>query len=126
MRALRIPAGTSATRGLLGWGIAAARAGTGAALVARPHLARATTGTERLLARTVGVRDLVLGLGTARALARGQADPWLRAGLLSDLADVAVCVRSRNDVGRATVVLGVALALPFVAAAAAAELARRR
>lgn len=110
----------------LAWGIAAARSAAGAALLAKPQLARAHTGAERMLTRLVGVRDLALGLGTAAALTRGEAGTWLAAGLASDVSDVVVSLRSASDVGRMEAALGAALAVPFIAAAIAAEVVRRQ
>jgi len=108
------------------WGIAAARSAAGAALLAKPELARAHTGAERMLTRLVGVRDLALGLGTAAALTRGDGRLWLAAGLASDASDVAVSLRSAPDVGRTEATLGALLAVPFIAAAVAAEVTRRQ
>ena len=110
---------------IFAWGIAAARSAAGAVLLAKPELARAHTGAERMLTRLVGVRDLALGLGTAAALTRGDARGWLAVGLASDLSDVAVSLRSTSDVGRTEATLGALLAVPFIAAAVAAEATRR-
>jgi uncharacterized MnhB-related membrane protein len=111
---------------MFAWGIAAARSAAGVALLAKPELARAHPGAERMLTRLVGVRDLALGLGTAAALTRGDARIWLAAGLASDVSDAAVSLRSARDVGRTEAALGALLAVPFIAAAIAAEVARRQ
>src|SRR5882757_6803792 len=50
-----------------------------------------------LLMRTVGIRDLALGLGSARAIRSGSTDElerWVSAGLLSDVLDVAAGLAS--------------------------------
>lgn len=111
---------------LIGWGLAAARAGVGVTLIVRPSLAQAQTGSERMLVRTLGGRDLALGLGTALAVARDRGGSWLLAGAVSDLADVATSMRSVHDVGRARAALGALLAVPFLGGAACCEVARWR
>jgi hypothetical protein len=68
----------------------------GVAFIAEPKLMeRAWIGKQarvpgaQLLARAVGARDLVLGLGGLQALTRddGTARPWLGAGALCDAVD---------------------------------------
>jgi hypothetical protein len=68
----------------------------GAAFIAEPTLMdRAWIGKQarvpgaQLLARAVGARDLVLGLGGLQALKRddGSAAPWLGAGAICDAVD---------------------------------------
>ena len=68
----------------------------GVAFIAEPKLMdRAWIGKQarvpgaQLLARAVGARDLVLGLGGLQALKRGDgsARPWLGAGALCDAVD---------------------------------------
>jgi hypothetical protein len=58
--------------------------------VARPWIGEAATGTEaRLLARTMGGRDLAIGIGTLRALGRSDAEarPWVALGGCADVVD---------------------------------------
>jgi hypothetical protein len=51
-----------------------------------------------VLTTGLGARDLAIGAGIASALRRGHgANPWLRAGVLADLADLAGTVRARHD-----------------------------
>jgi hypothetical protein len=55
-----------------------------------------------LLLRTVGIRDLALGIGTVRALRSGSPDDvqrWIRAGLLSDVLDVSAGLSSVRTTG---------------------------
>jgi hypothetical protein len=68
----------------------------GVAFIARPQLMeRAWIGKQarlpgaQLLARAVGARDLVLGVGGLQALARddGSARPWLAAAAVCDAVD---------------------------------------
>src|SRR5919109_622355 len=68
----------------------------GVAFIAEPTLMdRAWIGKQarvpgvQLLARAVGARDLVLGLGRLQALTRddGSARPWLGAGAVCDAVD---------------------------------------
>lgn len=70
----------------------------GAGLMAAPgQLGGVLIGDEarepavRIGLRTYGTRDVVLGLGTLRAVAgRGDVAPWLLAGIASDVLDSAV------------------------------------
>jgi hypothetical protein len=73
-----------------------ARCVFGVAFIAKPKLMdRAWIGKQarvpgaQLLARAVGARDLVLGLGGLQALVRddGSARPWLGAGAICDAVD---------------------------------------
>ncbi len=73
--------------GRVGIGVTALAAPT---LMARPWIgAPAGDTASRLLARTMGGRDLALGLGAARALARtdGEARPWVALGGMADAVD---------------------------------------
>jgi hypothetical protein len=88
--------------------VAAVRIGAGVALAGTPTTwlrweAATTPGSAMpLLLRTVGIRDLALGLGTAAALIGGPPDgarAWLAAGLLSDTLDVAAGVASARTTG---------------------------
>jgi hypothetical protein len=92
--------------------------GAGAVLLLFPGIAGGA-GMARLLTRTVGVRDLVLGGG--QVWASGQDDGtrtvWVRAGAVSDVADVVVSLRSRRDVGTIKAVGAAGMAVPFVGAA---------
>jgi hypothetical protein len=51
-----------------------------------------------VLTTGLGARDLAIGAGIASALRRGHgANPWLRAAVLADLADLVATVRARRD-----------------------------
>jgi hypothetical protein len=80
---------------------AAGRVAIGAALLAVPHLVTrswagepGTTPGGKLLGRTLGARDLVLGLGVIDALGKGDpsARNWVRAAALADSADAVATV----------------------------------
>jgi hypothetical protein len=62
--------------------------------------------------RLFGIRDVVLGLGTASSAGEAQ-NAWLRAGLLCDVADFAagLLARRNDEIGPVTAVLVSAPAL---------------
>jgi hypothetical protein len=75
-----------------------------------------------LTLRTVGIRDLAVGLGTAAALQRGaveELERWLWAGTVSDALDVVAGFAASRSIGSRGVV-SAAMALPMVVADAAA------
>jgi hypothetical protein len=64
-------------------------------LMARPWIGAAADSTgARLLARTMGGRDLALGIGTLRGLAQSDraARPWVALGGLADGVDAVATV----------------------------------
>ena len=64
-------------------------------LMARPWIGPdADTAGARLLARTMGGRDLALGIGTLRALSRSdhEARPWVALGGTADAVDALATV----------------------------------
>ena len=70
------------------------RIGFGAAMLLAPGLSvrvwlgrEADTAVARTMSRAVGVRDIVLGFGTLRALDSGHARGWLEAGAAADAVD---------------------------------------
>ena len=95
--------------------IAAVRLGAGLAMggFPKPFLRWEQTlpgSSMTLLMRTVGIRDLALGLGSARAVRSGSTDDlerWVSAGLISDVLDVAAGLAS----ARTTRVRGLVSAL---------------
>jgi hypothetical protein len=109
---------------------AAGRVAVGAALLVAPQVVtRPWTGATgslpgaKLLARGLGMRDLVLGLGVINALDRGdpRAPEWVRASAVADVGDaVATLLAYRHLPSRSRfVVLAVATgaaAVGFVAA----------
>jgi hypothetical protein len=100
--------------------VALARVGVGMAMLLAPgsFLPRGS-GTETLLMRTIGIRDVVLGSGACAALAR-RTQPefrrWAAVGLLSDSADLVLGLRSRSLVGTRSATIATLAPVPFVAA----------
>jgi hypothetical protein len=106
--------------------LASARIGVGVLLIAAPTVVLpredAGNGTNALLMRTVGVRDLVLGGGAVLARMRGRRDEfrrWAGAGLASDTGDLLVGICSARLIGRSGAIKAVAVVAPWVAAGAA-------
>ena len=80
-------------------------------------------GAALLLMRTIGVRDLVLGLGTVSATGRNAGSDsrrWLGATLASDALDTAVALVSVRALGRRDASVAAGLAAVFVAGDVAA------
>ena len=107
------------TTSSMGW----LRTSVGIALIVAPaaplRLARtdAPTGAALLLMRTIGIRDLVLGLGTvAAARSGGEVDArrWARATLASDSLDTLVALASRRSIGGRDAMSAAGLAFAFV------------
>jgi hypothetical protein len=102
----------------MGW----LRAAVGVALVAAPGVPMRLMGREPspaddLLMRTIGIRDLVLGLGTviaARADCGAGARGWALAGLASDSLDAVASLVSMPAIGKRDAGCAVALSLAFV------------
>lgn len=103
----------------MGW----LRAGVGAALIAAPGIflglsrREAPTGASLLLLRTIGIRDLVLGLGTvaaSRSESSVDSRRWTRVALASDSLDVVASVASWRTIGRVNSVAAAAVALVAV------------
>lgn len=89
----------------MGW----LRAAVGVALIAAPAAPMRLSGLEEptgasaLLMRTIGIRDLVLGLGTvaaARSDDAGDVRRWTASALASDSLDVAVSMASSRSIGK--------------------------
>lgn len=80
------------------------RIAVGAALTAAPERSgRAWVGElgrrpgAGVLTTGLGARDLAIGAGIASALRRGYgANPWMRAGVLADTADLVATLRARR------------------------------
>jgi hypothetical protein len=67
--------------------------------------------------RTIGIRDLVLGLGTvsaARTNDQSDARRWLKATLASDALDTVVSLLALRSIGRRDSLFAAGLALGFV------------
>jgi hypothetical protein len=98
--------------------LARGRIALGAAALAAPGLAgRAMFGRDgsrpgmKVLARMLGARDTVLGLGVVIALDRGApVRGWLEACAVADIVDLAACVIARDEIPQATYVGTAALA----------------
>jgi hypothetical protein len=114
--ALAVP---TISTGTMGW----MRTSVGIALMVAPGAPMRFAGTESptgaalLLMRTIGVRDLVLGLGTvsaARSNEESGARRWLRATLASDALDTIVSLAALRSIGRRDSLVAAALALGFV------------
>jgi hypothetical protein len=110
---------------------AVGRAVLGAALTVAPGIAArgwigrdaAAAGTQ-VVTTAMGARDLGLALGLIRALRTASpARPWLLAGVLADVADLAATLRARDALPSASVV-GIG-ALAAGSAAVGAWLAQR-
>jgi hypothetical protein len=96
------------------------RTAVGAVLIAAPgpflRLSRRKppTGASILLLRTIGIRDLVLGLGTVAAARSEQSSDvrrWSAATLASDSLDMVASVASMRSIGRLNSVAAAAVAL---------------
>jgi hypothetical protein len=75
------------------------------------------TSAGLLLMRTIGIRDLVLGLGTvaaARSDEVGDIHRWTAAALTSDSLDAAVSLASFRSIGKRDSLIAAVLALAFV------------
>ena len=105
----------------MGW----LRASVGVALVVAPRLPmrvsgrEVPTGSTALLMRTIGIRDLVLGLGTvAASRTPGTTDErrWTTAALASDALDTVVSLASSRSIGKRDAVGAALLALGFALA----------
>ncbi len=103
----------------MGW----LRTSVGIALIVAPGAPMRLAGTESptgaalLLMRTIGIRDLVLGLGTvsaARSNDQSDAPRWLKATLASDALDTVVSLAALRSIGRRDSLSAAALALGFV------------
>ena len=75
------------------------------------------TGASLLLMRTIGIRDLVLGLGTvaaARSDGAGDVGRWHSAALASDSLDTVLSLASFRSIGKRDAWAAAALAFAFV------------
>jgi hypothetical protein len=101
--------------------VGALRCVVGAALLVAPDVATNGDIGRRILVRTIGIRDLVLGAGTllagrgADAKADGGGVLWVRATLSSDIADVLLALASHRELGTRGTLLAALTPVPFVA-----------
>lgn len=100
--------------------VAVARVGVGAAMIVAPsRIFSPGSGTETLLMRTIGIRDLVIGSGACAAWARGgegEFRRWATLGLFSDGADFVTGLRSKSLVGSKSALIATLSPVPFVVA----------
>lgn len=103
----------------MGW----LRTSVGVALMAAPGAPMRLAGTEfptptaLLLMRTIGIRDLVLGLGTVSAAHTADGSDerrWVKATLASDALDTIVSLAAMRAIGRRDALFAAGLALAFV------------
>ena len=105
--------------GAVGWirvGVGVLFAGAPAMFVDR-FVEDESSGTLVLFARTIGVRDLALGLGTLAAERSGSPTDlqrWVRAGLVSDSIDFVAGLASTRLVGRRGVAVATATVIPVI------------
>jgi hypothetical protein len=87
--------------------------------VVRPQGDEPSPGNLVFMVRTIGVRDLALGLGTLAAArsSRGRdARRWIQFGLLSDALDTVIGAGSGRLLGRRGAATAALVPAPFVAA----------
>ena len=101
----------------MGW----LRTSVGIALIVAPGAPMRLAGIEPstasalLLMRTIGIRDLVLGLGTvSTAASNDRSDAWLKATLASDALDTVFSLAAMRSIGRRDSLFAAALGLGFV------------
>jgi hypothetical protein len=106
---------------MIGW----LRTGVGVAMLSAPKVplrfasGLEPSGTSVLLMRTIGVRDLVVGLGSvaaARGGALAESRRWMLAATASDALDTVVCLASFRAIGKRDAWGAALLSLTFVAA----------
>jgi len=99
------------------------RAAVGVALIAAPTAPMRLSGREEptnaglLLMRTIGIRDLVIGLGTVAAARSDAVEDfrrWNAAALASDSLDAAVSIASARSIGKRDAGIAALLARAFV------------
>ncbi len=87
----------------MGW----LRAAVGVAMISAPRVVLGVSGREQitptatLLLRTIGIRDLALGVGIVAGARSGPEEGrrWTRVAMASDSMDVAASLASRTSIG---------------------------
>jgi hypothetical protein len=77
------------------------------------------SGSFVLMTRTVGIRDFVVGVGSASAARSNNDDDvrrWVIVGLLSDVLDIAAAVASTRSIGKRAALAAALVPVPVVAA----------
>src|ERR1700753_787646 len=100
--------------------VAAGRVAVGATMILAPSgIFSPGSGTETLLMRTIGIRDVVLGSGACAAWVRGEEGElqrWATVGLTSDGADFVTGLRSKPLVGARSALIATLSPVPLVVA----------
>jgi len=121
---------------VLAAGLSLSRIGFGLSYLASPEQARtswigraARKPGAQVIIRSQGIRDVALGAGALRALARGDARElraWVAGHTVSDFADLLAtwAVQDKLPRRRARLAMGIAAASTLVGAAAVAGLRR--
>jgi hypothetical protein len=102
----------------MGW----LRAAVGVAMILVPRTVLGVSGREEitptaiLLLRTIGIRDLALGVGVVAGARSGpeEARRWTRVAMASDSMDVAASLASRRSIGTRDALAATALAVVAV------------
>jgi len=106
-------------------GVAWLRVGVGLALTFAPRSVLKLqsegepSGSFLLMTRTVGIRDLVVGLGSVSAARSSNDDDvrrWVIVGLLSDVLDIAAAATSTRSIGKRAALVAALVPIPVVAA----------
>ena len=87
--------------------------------VLRMQTADEPSGSYVLMTRTVGIRDFVVGIGSASAVRSNNRDDvkrWLMVGLLSDVLDIATAAASGRSIGKRSALTAALIPVPVVAA----------
>jgi hypothetical protein len=105
--------------------VAALRCAVGGALIGLPDMATGGDAERRVLVRTIGLRDVVLGAATLRDPGRGSTPAGrvlVGAGLANDVGDLLLALASHRELGRRGTLIAALTPLPFVVAGARALL----
>ena len=105
-------------------GVAWLRIATGVVLSIAPRSVLRLQATDEpsgslvLMTRTVGIRDLVVGIGSLAALRSGDGDirRWVRVGLLSDVLDALAGAFGARLVGKRGALVSALVPVPVIAA----------
>jgi len=107
------------THEAMGW----LRTAVGAALIVAPKVPMSFSGREEptgasvLLMRTIGIRDLVLGLGTVTAARSNDGSDgvrrWTSMAMASDSIDTVVSLASFRSIGKRDSIVAAVLAFVF-------------
>ena len=87
--------------------------------VLRLQSADEPSGSFVLMTRTVGIRDFVVGVGSASAARSNNADDvrrWVTVGLVSDVLDIAAAAASIRSIGKRAALAAALVPVPVVAA----------